>query len=71
MPAVIGTFRTVATVMGHRLPPPRLTGWAVAYGLAYIGGPVLLAAGLLDLIGYAVFRFGLDRCYGLLCLMGG
>ena len=32
---------------------------------------VLLAAGLLDLIGYAIFRFGLDRCYGLLCLMGG
>ena len=33
MPAVIGTFRTVATVMGHRLPPPRLTGWAFGVGI--------------------------------------
>lgn len=47
-------------------PPPRLTGWGWTYLLAACAAvmAVLLA---LDLLIWAIFRFGLDRCYGIWC----
>ena len=34
-------------------------------------GLFMLAMVLLDVLFYAIFRFGFDSCYGVLCLLGG
>lgn len=51
------------------LSPPRTT--LVGYWLAFKYLALALLAGLLglDLILYGLFRYGFDRCYGILCLM--
>lgn len=54
-------------VRGVEAPPPRPTLWAVWYGLLYGGLPLVGVLLLLDLVLYAVFRFGFGRCYGLWC----
>jgi thiosulfate reductase cytochrome b subunit len=52
------------TVMGHRIPEPRPTLMAVALVVLYVGLPLLVVTGLLDLA-MQVF-FGV--CTGLWCL---
>jgi len=54
-------------VCGVEAPPPRPTLWAVWYALLLVGLPAVGFLALLDLVLYAIFRFGLDRCYGLWC----
>ena len=55
--------RKTETVMGHRLPEPRLTLKAVWLGFLWIGLPLLVITGLMDLA-MQVF-FGV--CTGLWC----
>ena len=38
----------VQTVMGYRIPEPRLTGMAVLWALVYLGLPLLLVGTLID-----------------------
>lgn len=58
--------RRPETVMGHRITPPRLTVMAVLLLLIYVGAPVLILTGLLDL--GMQLMFGV--CTGLWCLAG-
>ncbi|MAP94317.1 MAG: hypothetical protein CMK07_05140 [Ponticaulis sp.] len=52
------------TISGHRLPTPRVTLTAVGLAVAWIGLPILLIGGLLDL--FMQLAFGI--CTGLWCL---
>jgi hypothetical protein len=56
----------VQTVLGHRIPEPRLTGRAVVLLLAALTLPVLAVGALLDLLVQWVFGW----CVGLWCLAG-
>jgi hypothetical protein len=51
------------SVMGHRLPEPRLTAWAAFWAFVYFGLPVLAAGLLLDVL----VQWGMGRCVGLWC----
>ena len=55
--------------MGQRIPPPRLTVWAAVLAVKYIVLPIFGLLLILDIVFYLIFRYGLDRCYGILCLM--
>ena len=59
-------FSRRETVMGHRIAPPRLTVMAVLLLIVYVGAPVLVLTGLLDL--GMQLMFGV--CTGLWCLAG-
>lgn len=63
------TRTKIDTVMGHRIAPPRLTGWGKAYLLLYGAGPILAVLAALDLAGFLFFWLVLDRCYGIFCLL--
>ncbi len=56
--------RRPEAVMGHRIAPPRLTPMAVILLILYVGAPVLLFTGLLDLAMQLMFGV----CTGLWCL---
>lgn len=56
----------VQTVLGHRIPEPRLTARGVVLLVAAIGLPVLVVGTLLDLLVQALFGW----CVGLWCLAG-
>jgi hypothetical protein len=56
----------VQTVLGHRIPEPRLTALAIALLLAALTLPVLAVGTLLDLLVQWVFGW----CVGLWCLAG-
>ena len=60
----------IETVMGHRIPPPRLTRAAWFAAVKYLGLPFLGLMLALDLLLYLVFRYGFESCYGLFCLLG-
>lgn len=51
------------TIAGHRIPEPRITAMAIWLGFLWVGLPVLVGGGLLDLI--AQYVFGV--CTGLWC----
>lgn len=53
------------TIAGHKLPEPRITPMAIWLGFLWVGVPILVAGGLLDLI--AQFVFGI--CTGLWCFV--
>jgi len=53
------------TIAGHKLPEPRITPMAIWLGFLWVGLPILVAGGLLDLI--AQFVFGV--CTGLWCFV--
>lgn len=61
---------SAAEVAGLHLPPPRPTGWAVLYGVAYLGLPLLVLLLLADLLLHLAVTRLLDRCYGIVCLLG-
>ena len=56
----------VQTVMGHRLPEPRLTWGAAAMALLYLGVPVLTVGMVID----AVIQIVTGRCTGVWCWFG-
>jgi hypothetical protein len=53
----------IQTVAGHRLPEPRITLMAVWLAFLWVGLPVLVIGGLLDVIAQTVFGV----CTGLWC----
>jgi hypothetical protein len=53
----------IQTVAGHRLPEPRVTLMAVWLAFLWVGLPVLVIGGLLDVIAQTVFGV----CTGLWC----
>lgn len=54
------------TIAGYKLPEPRLTLTAVWLAFVWIGLPILIIGGLLDLA--VQFIFGV--CTGLWCIAG-
>lgn len=54
----------IQTVAGHRLPEPRITPMAIWLAFLWVGLPILLIGGLLDL--FMQLAFGV--CTGLWCL---
>ena len=61
--------KQAALVRGMAFPKPRFTSWAWVYFGLYICLPVLGVAFVLDLILYLAFRYLMDSCYGVLCLL--
>lgn len=59
----------IDSVKGHHLPAPRLTAAAWGVLMLYVIAPFLGALLALDGLLYLLFRYGFDRCYGLLCLL--
>ena len=53
----------IQTVAGHRLPEPLITPMAIWLGFLWVGLPILVAGGLLDM----VMQFGFGICTGLWC----
>lgn len=54
------------TVSGQRLPEPRITLMAVWLGFLWVGLPLLVVTGLMDLAMQLIFGV----CTGLWCLVG-
>lgn len=54
----------IQTVAGYRLPEPRITPMAIWLAFLWVGLPILLAGGLLDLAMQIVFGV----CTGLWCI---
>jgi len=54
-------------IHGHHIPAPRLTAQAWLCIAFYIGGPVVGALALLDVLGYLIVTYGFEQCYGLAC----
>ncbi len=52
------------TIAGHRIPEPRITLTAIWLGFLWVGLPVLVAGGLMDLVAQHVFGV----CTGLWCI---
>lgn len=57
-------------VAGRAVPGPRLTRWGALMIVVWLGLPLLVVLGLLDLLLYLVFALWLGRCYGLACWLG-
>ena len=57
--------RRAETVMGHSIAEPRITLGAIWLGLLYVGFPLLLVTGLLDLAMQLVFGV----CTGVWCVV--
>jgi len=60
-------LRKAQKVGGVEAPPPRPTLWAAFYAFLYLGLPIIGILLILDLVLYAVFRFGFGECYGFWC----
>ena len=54
----------IQTVAGYRLPEPRITPMAIWLAFLWVGLPILLVGGLLDLAMQIVFGV----CTGLWCI---
>ena len=57
------------TVMGFTIKTPQLTRWAILRLAQYIILPFLGVLLLMDVLLYLVFKYELDSCYGVLCLI--
>ena len=55
--------------MGFTIKTPQLTRWAAIRLAQYIIMPFLGVLLAMDILLYLVFKYGLDRCYGILCLI--
>ncbi len=55
----------IQTIAGHRLPEPRITPMAIWLAFQWVGVPILVIGGLLDL--FMQFAFGI--CTGLWCFV--
>jgi len=56
---------TLETVLGHCIAPPRITRAAVWLMFVYVGIPILVIGGLLDLAMQLIFGI----CTGLWCFV--
>ncbi len=57
-------------VRGQSIPEARLTRFGLWLIVRHLGLPLLAVLALADLILWAIFRFALASCYGVLCLIG-
>jgi len=57
----------VQTVKGYYIPPPKPRLAAFGLAMIYAGLPFLLAMALLDVILWAIAKYGFASCYGVLC----
>lgn len=64
-PAAKAKKAKVQTIAGHRLPEPRITPMAIWLAFLWVGAPVLVLGGALDLV--SQFVFGV--CTGLWCIV--
>jgi len=64
---MFGRKKIKQNVMGHVITSPKPTKWAFYYILLYAGLPISVFLLALDLVFYLIFKYGLDRCYGILC----
>ncbi len=51
------------TIAGHKLPEPRITPMAIWLGFLWVGLPILVGGGVLDMVMQVVFGI----CTGLWC----
>jgi thiosulfate reductase cytochrome b subunit len=56
--------RKVETISGFRLPEPRITPMAIWLAVLWVGAPILVITGLLDLAMQVVFGV----CTGVWCI---
>jgi hypothetical protein len=56
----------VETISGHRIPEPRITPIAIWLVFLWVGVPILVIGGLMDLAMQLVFGI----CTGLWCIAG-
>lgn len=59
----------VETIMGHTIPRPHATVWVWVRLAQYLILPFFGGLLALDMLFYLIFRYGLDSCYGVLCLL--
>lgn len=64
---MFGRKKTKQDVMGEIIPSPKPTKWAFYYILLYGALPLSGFLLALDIIFYFIFKYGLERCYGILC----
>ncbi|MEM9168991.1 MAG: hypothetical protein AAGC56_05010 [Pseudomonadota bacterium] len=63
-----GLFRKKPqTILGHRLPSPRMTRDGFVMMLSYFAAPLIVALTAVDALIYVVLRYAFDICYGLWC----
>ena len=66
---MITLWKKPVQVRGVTIPHRRFTVWALIYFLLFVGLPVTLIMGGLDLLLYVIFVEGLGvSCYGVQCL---
>ena len=53
------------TIAGHRLPEPRITPMAIWLAFLWVGLPILVIGGLLDI----AMQFAFGICTGLWCFV--
>lgn len=58
---------TASRVRGYRIPKPRVTPYGWFYLALFLGLPAIGFLLMIDIALWAVFRFGFDSCYGVLC----
>ncbi|MEL6316437.1 MAG: hypothetical protein AAFR16_02235 [Pseudomonadota bacterium] len=58
----------VETVLGRRVPEPRVTAAGVGLALLYLGAPALAAILALDLLVWAIGWAAFDVCLAVWCL---
>ncbi|MAU41685.1 MAG: hypothetical protein CMF31_08680 [Kordiimonas sp.] len=61
------TKRT-SSIYKQQIEKPRLTPWGRFYIFLFMGLPILMALILIDLLLYALFKYGFNSCYGISCL---
>ena len=59
------TRRSPLTILGQDIPKARLTAAGWAWGLVYLGLPVMLLGNLLDFL----FQWTLGWCIGFWCIV--
>ena len=55
----------IQTIAGHRLPEPRITPMAIWLAFPWVGLPILVIGGLLDI----AMQFAFGICTGLWCFV--
>ena len=55
----------IQTIAGHRLPEPRITPMAIWLAFLWVGLPILVIGGLLDI----AMQFAFGICTGLWCFV--
>lgn len=67
MPRLLSRHRD-EIVLGHRLPPPRVTTQGLWLFFLYLGAPTLLLLLAFDVVVWAVAWLAFDACVAVWCL---